>query len=74
MSSPKLAAAAKPEDDVLAPLRNAPADRPFVVAQLGQSLDGRIATRPAKAAGSTMNVPSITCTPCAPTSTRWWSA
>ena len=44
MSSPKLAAAAKPEDDVLAPLRNAPADRPFVVAQLGQSLDGRIAT------------------------------
>ena len=44
MSSPKLAAAAKPDDDMLAPLRNAPADRPFVVAQLGQSLDGRIAT------------------------------
>lgn len=30
-------------DDPLAPLRAAPADRPFVVAQLGQSLDGRIA-------------------------------
>ena len=44
MSSPKLAAAAEPDDDPLAPLRNAPADRPFVVAQLGQSLDGRIAT------------------------------
>lgn len=29
---------------ILAPLRAAPADRPFVVAQLGQSLDGRIAT------------------------------
>jgi riboflavin-specific deaminase-like protein len=28
----------------LAPILNAPADRPFVVAQLGQSLDGRIAT------------------------------
>ncbi len=27
-----------------AAIRNAPADRPFVVAQLGQSLDGRIAT------------------------------
>lgn len=30
--------------DVFLPLLNAPADRPFVVAQLGQSLDGRIAT------------------------------
>jgi diaminohydroxyphosphoribosylaminopyrimidine deaminase/5-amino-6-(5-phosphoribosylamino)uracil reductase len=30
--------------DMFAPIRNAPADRPFVVAQLGQSLDGRIAT------------------------------
>ncbi|MDX2205563.1 MAG: RibD family protein [Hyphomicrobiaceae bacterium] len=29
--------------DPLAPIRSAPADRPFVVAQLGQSLDGRIA-------------------------------
>lgn len=31
-------------DDIFLPLLNAPADRPFVVAQLGQSLDGRIAT------------------------------
>lgn len=30
--------------DPLAPLRTCPPDRPFVVAQLGQSLDGRIAT------------------------------
>jgi diaminohydroxyphosphoribosylaminopyrimidine deaminase/5-amino-6-(5-phosphoribosylamino)uracil reductase len=30
--------------DPYAPVRNAPPDRPFVVAQLGQSLDGRIAT------------------------------
>jgi diaminohydroxyphosphoribosylaminopyrimidine deaminase/5-amino-6-(5-phosphoribosylamino)uracil reductase len=33
-----------PEDDPCAAIRDAPADRPFVVAQLGQSLDGRIAT------------------------------
>jgi len=31
-------------DDIFEPIRNAPSDRPFVVAQLGQSLDGRIAT------------------------------
>lgn len=31
-------------DDIFLPLLNAPSDRPFVVAQLGQSLDGRIAT------------------------------
>jgi riboflavin-specific deaminase-like protein len=30
--------------DIFLPLLNAAADRPFVVAQLGQSLDGRIAT------------------------------
>jgi diaminohydroxyphosphoribosylaminopyrimidine deaminase/5-amino-6-(5-phosphoribosylamino)uracil reductase len=30
--------------DVFAPFRDAPLDRPFVVAQIGQSLDGRIAT------------------------------
>ena len=30
--------------DPYEPVRTAPADRPFVVAQLGQSLDGRIAT------------------------------
>jgi riboflavin-specific deaminase-like protein len=30
--------------DLLAPLLDAPAGRPFVIAQLGQSLDGRIAT------------------------------
>jgi len=30
--------------DYLAPILDAPPDRPFVVAQLGQSLDGRIAT------------------------------
>ena len=29
---------------MLAPIRDAPAGRPFVVAQLGQSVDGRIAT------------------------------
>lgn len=34
---------AGPEDS-LTPLRRAPRHRPFVVAQLGQSLDGRIAT------------------------------
>lgn len=32
------------ESDPCAPVRNAPKGRPFVVAQLGQSLDGRIAT------------------------------
>lgn len=31
-------------DVILAPLINAPSDRPYVIAQLGQSLDGRIAT------------------------------
>lgn len=44
MPSPKLATAIRPEDDMLAPLRHAAPDKPFVVAQLGQSLDGRIAT------------------------------
>ncbi len=43
MSSPKVVTA-QAEDDVFAPLRHAPPSRPFVVAQLGQSLDGRIAT------------------------------
>lgn len=38
------AANTRPYSDVLAPLVNARADRPFVIAQLGQSLDGRIAT------------------------------
>jgi len=33
-----------PGADVCAAIRNAPSNRPFVVAQLGQSLDGRIAT------------------------------
>ena len=33
-----------PDEVVFGPLRAAPAGRPFVVAQLGQSLDGRIAT------------------------------
>lgn len=31
-------------DEAFEPLRSAPLDRPFIVAQLGQSLDGRIAT------------------------------
>lgn len=31
-------------DDMMLPLINAPSDRPYVMAQLGQSLDGRIAT------------------------------
>lgn len=35
---------AAPAPEALAPLLACPADRPFVVAQLGQSLDGRIAT------------------------------
>lgn len=35
---------AAPLHDPIAPIRAAPANRPFVVAQLGQSLDGRIAT------------------------------
>ena len=34
----------EPGTEALLPLRSARADRPFVVAQLGQSLDGRIAT------------------------------
>lgn len=35
----------KSEDDpLLAPLRDAKGDQPYVIAQLGQSLDGRIAT------------------------------
>jgi diaminohydroxyphosphoribosylaminopyrimidine deaminase / 5-amino-6-(5-phosphoribosylamino)uracil reductase len=44
MSSAQAAIAATPEDDALGALRQAKPDRPFVVAQLGQSLDGRIAT------------------------------
>lgn len=40
LSATKLAAV----PDVLAPLVNAAPDRPYVIAQLGQSLDGRIAT------------------------------
>jgi riboflavin-specific deaminase-like protein len=35
--------AAGPSEELFAPIARAPADRPFVVAQLGQSLDGRIA-------------------------------
>lgn len=31
-------------EDMMLPLTNAPSDRPYVIAQLGQSLDGRIAT------------------------------
>jgi diaminohydroxyphosphoribosylaminopyrimidine deaminase/5-amino-6-(5-phosphoribosylamino)uracil reductase len=38
------APASSPARDVFAPFREAPLDRPFVVAQIGQSLDGRIAT------------------------------
>jgi hypothetical protein len=74
MSSPKLAAAAKPADDVLAPLRDAAADRPFVVAQLGQSLDGRIATSSGESAGSTMNAPSTSACPARGMSTPLLSA
>jgi riboflavin-specific deaminase-like protein len=33
-----------PYSDVFAPIISAPSDRPFIIAQLGQSLDGRIAT------------------------------
>lgn len=32
-------------DAIFRPIRQAPTDRPFVIAQLGQSLDGRIATQ-----------------------------
>lgn len=38
------AAAPNPTDGAIAVIREASPDRPFVVAQLGQSLDGRIAT------------------------------
>lgn len=37
-------AAATEAEPAIAKVRNAPAGRPFIVAQLGQSLDGRIAT------------------------------
>jgi riboflavin-specific deaminase-like protein len=40
----RLAEAAATTGDPFAPLRAASKDRPFVVAQIGQSLDGRIAT------------------------------
>jgi diaminohydroxyphosphoribosylaminopyrimidine deaminase / 5-amino-6-(5-phosphoribosylamino)uracil reductase len=36
--------AEKTIDAMIAPILNAPRDRPFIIAQLGQSLDGRIAT------------------------------
>ena len=39
-----MTAPTEPAAAALAAVREAPADRPFVVAQLGQSLDGRIAT------------------------------
>jgi diaminohydroxyphosphoribosylaminopyrimidine deaminase/5-amino-6-(5-phosphoribosylamino)uracil reductase len=44
--SPSDYAAAKPSDasDVFMPFEKASSDQPFVVAQIGQSLDGRIAT------------------------------
>ena len=44
-----------------------------VVGQIGQSLDGRIATAPAIPTTSTGRPGSPTCTGCAPWSTRWWS-
>ncbi len=43
-SGARLPNAARPFDAVYGPLARAPGGRPFVVAQLGQSLDGRIAT------------------------------
>lgn len=44
MTQPAPALAPAPAPAALAPLLASPPDRPFVVAQLGQSLDGRIAT------------------------------
>jgi diaminohydroxyphosphoribosylaminopyrimidine deaminase / 5-amino-6-(5-phosphoribosylamino)uracil reductase len=45
MTSLKIGNAGPASDEtIFAPIIGAPADRPFVVAQLGQSLDGRIAT------------------------------
>ena len=41
---PTAGPSADPRGDPIAPIREARDDRPFVVAQLGQSLDGRIAT------------------------------
>ncbi|PSC02666.1 deaminase [Alsobacter soli] len=43
--APQIKAIGRADDaDVFAPLREAPCDRAYVIAQLGQSLDGRIAT------------------------------
>ncbi len=61
-------------DPLLEPLREAPEGQTYVIAQLGQSLDGRIATPTGKAAGSTGAQRSITCTGCVPTSMPWLSA
>jgi diaminohydroxyphosphoribosylaminopyrimidine deaminase/5-amino-6-(5-phosphoribosylamino)uracil reductase len=45
MTSPKNADAGTASNEtIFAPVVTAPTDRPFIVAQLGQSLDGRIAT------------------------------
>ncbi len=44
MTSAKNAVAATANETIFAPIVTAPTDRPFIVAQLGQSLDGRIAT------------------------------
>ena len=57
--------------DAFQPILEAPAERPFVVAQLGQSLDGRIA--PGSRATSMDLRRWITCTGCAQRWTRWWS-
>jgi diaminohydroxyphosphoribosylaminopyrimidine deaminase / 5-amino-6-(5-phosphoribosylamino)uracil reductase len=44
MTNPEKRAIYNPEDPLFRPIRQADPTRPFVVAQLGQSLDGRIAT------------------------------
>jgi diaminohydroxyphosphoribosylaminopyrimidine deaminase / 5-amino-6-(5-phosphoribosylamino)uracil reductase len=45
MTSAKIGSPFPPSNDAMfGPIVTAPTDRPFIVAQLGQSLDGRIAT------------------------------
>ncbi|BBI60245.1 hypothetical protein HSBAA_15510 [Vreelandella sulfidaeris] len=57
--------------DCLTPLASRPS---WVVAQLGQSMDGRIATESGHSTTSTVMKAWFTCTACVHWSTQWWSA